>query len=437
MTDAILIEKLSKSYQLGAINTGSFRGDIQRWWARVRRAPDPLLKVGEVDHGNRQGETIWALKNINLEIKQGETLGIIGRNGAGKSTLLKILSRVTAPTTGEVKIKGRIASLLEVGTGFHPELTGRENIFLNGAIMGMNRDEVKQKFDEIVNFSGVETFLDTPIKRYSSGMYVRLAFAVAAHLDPDILVVDEVLSVGDIEFQKKSLGKMSDATKEGRTVLFVSHNLGAINRLCRKSILLEKGKLVCFDKTENVIKTYVDTGNIDLTEFRSPHNALKDITLRVVRLCNRQGIRLQKPEIRYDEEFIIEIEYEVNSKTTNCTVWIALETSEGIMVFTSADYDKNEKMLGTRNIGYYKASVIIPSHLLNFGRYVIIGGIVSNSPVVIYNREETITFSILEVNSPSAILDGGTRRGVIQPVLEWTTRRIMNVADLGYGQSRK
>ncbi|MDO9130581.1 MAG: ABC transporter ATP-binding protein, partial [Anaerolineales bacterium] len=244
MSIVISVEHLSKSYQLGVINTGTFYGDLKRWWARQRGNPDPYQKIGEADHGNRQGETLWALKDINFQVQQGEALGIIGRNGAGKSTLLKILSRVTAPTSGEVKVKGRIASLLEVGTGFHPELTGRENIYLNGAIMGMRKVEINRKFAEIVDFSGVEQFIDTPVKRYSSGMYVRLAFAVAAHLEPDILVVDEVLAVGDAEFQKKCLGKMGDVAHEGRTVLFVSHNMGMINSLCNRAILINKGKIL-------------------------------------------------------------------------------------------------------------------------------------------------------------------------------------------------
>ncbi len=253
----ISVENLSKSYQLGVIGTGTFRGDFQRWWARQRGKPDPYQRVGEADHGNRQGETIWALKDINFTVQQGEVLGIIGRNGAGKSTVLKIISQVTAPTSGEVKVKGRIASLLEVGTGFHPELTGRENIFLNGAILGMSRDEIKRKFDEIVDFSGVEQFIDTPVKRYSSGMYVRLAFAVAAHLDPEILIVDEVLAVGDAEFQKKCLGKMGDVAKGGRTVLFVSHNMVSIQNLCTDCIYIDGGRINVNGQTEEVIRKYL------------------------------------------------------------------------------------------------------------------------------------------------------------------------------------
>jgi lipopolysaccharide transport system ATP-binding protein len=257
----ISVENLSKSYQLGVIGTGTFRGDLQRWWARARGLPDPFAKVGETNHGNRQGETIWALKDISFTVEQGDTLGIIGRNGAGKSTLLKILSQVTAPTSGVVKVKGRIASLLEVGTGFHPELTGRENIYLNGAIMGMNRPEVRKKFDEIIAFSGVEKYIDTPVKRYSSGMYVRLAFAVAAHLEPEILIVDEVLAVGDAEFQKKCLGKMSDVAHEGRTVLFVSHNMAAVENLCSRGIVLEKGCVTFAGRQIEAIEYYV--ANID------------------------------------------------------------------------------------------------------------------------------------------------------------------------------
>ncbi len=254
----ISIENLSKSYQLGVIGTGTFRGDVERWWAKFRGLPNPSLKIGEANHGNRQGQTLWALKDINLQVHQGEAVGIIGRNGAGKSTLLKILSQVTAPTSGEVKAKGRIASLLEVGTGFHPELTGRENIYMNGTILGMKKAEIARKFDEIVDFSGVEQFIDTPVKRYSSGMYVRLAFAVAAHLESEILIVDEVLAVGDAEFQKKCLGKMGDVTHEGRTVLFVSHNMGSVRSLCETAILLKDGKIHLQGTAEEAVRFYLD-----------------------------------------------------------------------------------------------------------------------------------------------------------------------------------
>jgi lipopolysaccharide transport system ATP-binding protein len=260
MSDTVIsVEHLSKRYRLGVINTGTFKDDLKVWFAQTRGKPNPLSKVGEADYGNRDGNILWALKDINFTVQRGEALGIIGRNGAGKSTLLKILSRVTTPTEGHVHVKGRIASLLEVGTGFHPELTGRENIYLNGAIMGMDRAEVTRKFDEIVDFSGVEKFIDTPVKRYSSGMYVRLAFAVAAHLEPDILIVDEVLAVGDAEFQKKCLGKMGDVAHEGRTVIFVSHNMASIRMLCKKGIWINHGSLAFEGDTDITISTYLDS----------------------------------------------------------------------------------------------------------------------------------------------------------------------------------
>jgi lipopolysaccharide transport system ATP-binding protein len=256
---AIQVENLSKAYQLGDFGTGALTRDIHRWWTLMRGHEDPYLKIGEANDRSVKGtsDIVWSLKDINFEIKEGDAVGIIGRNGAGKSTLLKILSRVTAPTTGNIKVKGRIASLLEVGTGFHPELTGGENIYLNGAIMGMNKREIKRKFDEIVDFSGVERYIDTPVKRYSSGMYVRLAFAVAAYLDAEILVVDEVLAVGDAEFQKKCLGKMNDVSKgEGRTVLFVSHNMTAIQNLCKDTIVMSNGGILSKGHTYQAIATY-------------------------------------------------------------------------------------------------------------------------------------------------------------------------------------
>ena len=246
MSVAIRVENISKAYQLGEFSSGTLSRDLERWWALYRGKEDPFLKVGETNDRSVKGDSnvVWSLKDLNFDIHQGDAVGIIGKNGAGKSTLLKVLSQVTAPTTGKVKVRGRIASLLEVGTGFHPELTGRENIFLNGAILGMRKHEIIRKFDEIVDFSGVERYLDTPVKRYSSGMYVRLAFAVAAHLESEILIVDEVLAVGDAEFQKKCLGKMGEVSKgEGRTVLFVSHNLSSVKSLCTKGLHINKGHL--------------------------------------------------------------------------------------------------------------------------------------------------------------------------------------------------
>lgn len=260
---AIKAENLSKAYQLGEIGTGTISRDLERWYARIRGKEDPFLRIGETNDRTAKGSSdiVWSLKDINFEIEQGDAVGIIGRNGAGKSTLLKVLSRVTSPTSGRITGKGRIASLLEVGTGFHPELTGRENIYLNGAILGMRKKEITRKFDEIVDFAGVERYIDTPVKRYSSGMYVRLAFAVAAHLESEILIVDEVLAVGDAEFQKKCLGKMGEVSKgEGRTVLFVSHNMGSVLELCNSGIVLASGVTQSIGSIESCVKLYLSTG---------------------------------------------------------------------------------------------------------------------------------------------------------------------------------
>jgi lipopolysaccharide transport system ATP-binding protein len=326
----ISIENLSKSYQLGTISTGVFFRDLERWWAKKRGKPDPFRKIGEIDHGNRQDETIWALKDINFTVQQGEALGIIGRNGAGKSTLLKILSQVTAPTSGVVKVKGRIASLLEVGTGFHNELTGRENIYLNGAINGMTRAEVKRKFDEIVDFSGVEEYIDTPVKRYSSGMYVRLAFAVAAHLDPEILIVDEVLAVGDAEFQKKCLGKMGDVAHEGRTILFVSHNLEAVNQLCSRALLIDKGHLEYEGNQKKVIEYYLNNVSTDRARVidmsgKKRHDAVIRSSFQITEIRFLGGN--DQVVYKIGEPLEIEISYQFQAKIPELRVGIGINTS--------------------------------------------------------------------------------------------------------------
>lgn len=289
---AIKVEGLTKAYQLGEIGTGTISRDLERWWAKFRGKEDPFLRIGEINDRSVKGisDVVWSLKDLNFEVAQGDAVGIIGRNGAGKSTLLKILSRVTSPTSGSVKVKGRIASLLEVGTGFHPELSGRENIFLNGAILGMRKAEIKRKFDEILDFAGVERYIDTPVKRYSSGMYVRLAFAVAAHLESEILIVDEVLAVGDAEFQKKCLGKMGEISKgEGRTVLFVSHQMESIRALCTKGLLLHHGKLAFSGNVSDTIAKYSSENsqkvyNITKTNFQLSND---------VRICLFQIDKMQ------------------------------------------------------------------------------------------------------------------------------------------------
>jgi lipopolysaccharide transport system ATP-binding protein len=423
MPDTVIsIENLSKCYRLGVIGTGTFYGDLKRWWAIKRGRPDPYLRIGDADHRNRIGETIWALKDINLQIQQGEALGIIGRNGAGKSTLLKILSRVTIPTLGVVQVKGRIASLLEVGTGFHPELTGRENVYLNGAIMGMNRAEVTRKFDEIVDFSGVEKFIDTPVKRYSSGMYVRLAFAVAAHLEPEILVVDEVLAVGDLEFQQKCLGKMGDVTHEGRTVLFVSHNLSAIRNLCNRCLLLEKGLLLEDASPDAAIEKYIDIGFTNKTEYLQAKNKNKPINLRKISLMGSKNNMMDG--IEYKDGFTVLVEYEVNQPIKNTIVWIAIRTHEEVLVFGSADYDLDKSMLKERTPGYYRATIKISPKLLNKGSYYIVAGITSEAPVIInYDRVEACHFSI--VDSDKYILsEAAERPGILKLFFPWNISKI-------------
>lgn len=329
MSDIVIcIEELSKQYRLGVISTGTFYGDMKRWWAKKLRKKDPYSRIGENDTDYQDGDIIWALRNVNFSVRQGEALGIIGKNGAGKSTLLKVLSRVTAPTSGVARIRGRIASLLEVGTGFHPELTGRENIHLNGSIMGMNRREVKRKFDEIVDFSGVEKFIDTPVKRYSSGMYVRLAFSVAAHLEPEILIVDEVLAVGDIEFQKKCLGKMGKVAQEGRTVLFVSHNLAAIEALCSQAMIISGGRNSVPGETSEIVSKYLDKiatsanlpigdradrtgrGNVRVTSIRFDGGSFKSQNIYTIGDDISVFITIEN---LYDEDVSIRVSLSVNT----------------------------------------------------------------------------------------------------------------------------
>ena len=332
--NVISVENLSKSYRLGVIGTGTFSNDLKVWWARMRGKPNPLLKIGQEDHGNRVGEELWALKDVSFQVEQGEVLGIIGRNGAGKSTLLKILSRVTAPTSGTVKVKGRIASLLEVGTGFHPELTGRENIYLNGAILGMTKAEVNRRFDEIVEFAEIAKFIDTPVKRYSSGMYVRLAFAVAAHLESEILLVDEVLAVGDAEFQKKCLGKMGDvASQEGRTVLFVSHNMSSIERLCSKIIWLGDGKILRQGLPANIINQYLNSSSpIENLEKWSKRNGSLKVQFKQLEIF-RKDSELPTRELRTGDSVLFMVYLLSDHIYTHSFIGLQITNSQGELVF--------------------------------------------------------------------------------------------------------
>lgn len=422
----ISVEDVSKSYQLGVINTGTFSGDVQRWWANLRGLPDPHLKIGQKDHGNREGETLWALRDINFTVQQGEAVGIIGRNGAGKSTLLKILSRVTAPTSGAIKVKGKIASLLEVGTGFHPELTGRENIFLNGAIMGMSRREMQRKFDEIVDFSDIEQFIDTPVKRYSSGMYVRLAFAVAAHLEPEILVVDEVLAVGDAAFQKKCLGKMGEVAMEGRTVLFVSHNMNAITRLCERVMLLDKGWIIKDGVSQQVVKSYL-MSDLGTTAARSWPNPASAPGNEVVRLCQARvrtegGQTNEIVDIR--QPIGIEVEFEVLKPGMVLVPNYHFYNQEGVCVFIAADQDSTWRNT-PRLTGCYVSTAWVPGNFLAEGTLIVNVAISTMNPVIVHVHErDAIAFQVVDnLFGDSARGEfAGNIPGLVRPLLKWETQ---------------
>jgi lipopolysaccharide transport system ATP-binding protein len=418
----ISVENVSKAYRLGQISTGTLSDDIKVWWAKARGKPNPLLKIGQEHLSNLDGETLWALRDINFNVEQGGVLGIIGRNGAGKSTLLKIFSRVTAPTIGQVKIKGRIASLLEVGTGFHPELTGRENIYLNGAILGMKRAEISRKFDEILDFSEVEQFIDTPVKRYSSGMYVRLAFAVAAHLDPEILVVDEVLAVGDAEFQRKSLGKMGDVAQQGRTVLFVSHNMSSILRLTQEAIVLEEGRLALRAPSREAVDYYLSAGNASegeriWEEHEIPISAapFRPIALR---LCDKKGKVLET--VRSVEPFAVEVEYSLSSPITGLRIGLYLNSARGDQVLTTFDTDDGARYekYTSRPAGHYFSRCEFPKDFLNSGRYILGFNASSYRIRRYFMDEQALVFNVDTSGAPGKQWPEA-RPGVLRPRLEW------------------
>ena len=369
MSTAIEFENISKQYRLGLVSTGTLSHDLNRFWqTKILHKEDPYLKVGEVNDRTSKGKSdyVWALKDINFKVEEGDVVGIIGRNGAGKSTLLKLLSRVTAPTTGTIRARGRIASLLEVGTGFHPEMTGRENIYMNGAIMGMTRAEITRKLDEIVDFSGCERYLDTPVKRYSSGMTVRLGFAIAAHLEPEILVVDEVLAVGDAEFQKKAIGKMQDVSKgEGRTVLFVSHNMGAVKNLCKRGIVLNQGQVAFEGSAEEAIGFYTKTNISKLSQHKIIDDTMredaqsKEITIEEASLLN------DATAIGTDEPIELELTLKKNfGNITHCkySVNIFDETDSRIIGYVSNN-------IPVPNKNTYKVKLVLKNHSLTQRKY--------------------------------------------------------------------
>lgn len=391
----IKLEHIYKQYQLGQVGTGSLIHDLNRWWQKILGKEDPYIVISEPNDHTKTTNTdfVCVLNDINFSVKQGEVLGIIGRNGAGKSTLLKILSKVTAPTKGMITLKGRVASLLEVGTGFHPELTGRENIYLNGAILGMTKHEITTKFDEIVAFSGVEKYIDTPVKRYSSGMYVRLAFAVAAHLEPEILIVDEVLAVGDAEFQKKCIGKMKDVASEGRTVLFVSHNMEAIKNLCSRALLLDHGTIISEGTPEQVIESYLKNRNqTDWGKSYSEKEALgneftklKSISLKPIR-DDQKSIITVKSSIHIEISFWNYVE----SLVANLSLHLYAATGECVFnVITQLPPP-------TLNVGIHHASCMIPKELLNTGVFYLSFMLVKDTSVPLFQFEDVLTFEVEE-----------------------------------------
>ena len=357
MRPVIQVEHLSKHYRLGLIGGGTLREDLHRWWAKARGRPDPLLKIGQEDHGNREGGELWALRDVSFQVQEGEILGIIGRNGAGKSTLLKILSRITAPTTGQVKIRGRVGSLLEVGTGFHPELTGRENIYLNGAILGMKKAEIDRKLDEIIDFAEIEQFIDTPVKRYSSGMYVRLAFAVAAHLEPEILVVDEVLAVGDAAFQKKCLGKMGDVAQGGKTVLFVSHNMAAVQQLCQRGCVLTKGGVSFNGDINTAVSQYISrlmvTAGGDL-EQRTDRKGTQWLKLTKAACYNSSGIEIAP--LLTGQDVTVRVYYRSKKIISSASVCIAfnVRNAQGYLLANLNSIDTGNSVMDIGHEGYFE-----------------------------------------------------------------------------------
>ena len=407
MATAIEFNHVGKQYRLGLVSTGTISHDLNRWWqTAILRKEDPYLKIGSVNDRTAKADSdyVWALRDIDFKVEQGDVVGIIGKNGAGKSTLLKLLSKVTGPTVGSIRARGRIASLLEVGTGFHQEMTGRENIYMNGAILGMTKREIAAKLDEIVDFSGCERYLDTPVKRYSSGMMVRLGFAVAAHLDPEILVVDEVLAVGDAEFQKKAIGKMQDVSRgEGRTVLFVSHNMASIRALCNHGVLLENGMVKMIGNVNSVVDSYLKDNNgstssseVEWTIESAPHQGSVTV-LRCAVHCENDIITNETP-------FDIEFEFLNDEEGLSLGVNPHVFNSQNICLF---NVGIGEKPLPK---GRYRATFHVPGGLFCEGSYRVDNLYFSHNKSF-FNHEHALTFTVHSVRED----DFSNYRGVIYP----------------------
>lgn len=418
MKDIILkAENISKQYRLGQVGTGTLKHDLNKWWHQIRGKENPYLKIGETNDRSTKGTSdyVWALQNIDFEVERGEVLGIIGKNGAGKSTLLKILSKVTAPTTGTIKSRGRIASLLEVGTGFNGEMTGRENIYLNGAILGMTKKEIASKLDEIIEFSGCERYIDTPVKRYSSGMTVRLAFAVAAFLEPEILVVDEVLAVGDAEFQKKAIGKMQDISRgEGRTVLFVSHNMAAVKSLCTRGLVLINGKVAMAGSVENAVNFYLsqDSESMNAKVFDSNYDK-NEFTIHEISL-NAVGESSEAPLDEY-QEIEINTLFTLKDDSRKLHLTFVLNNDFGEPLFTFSHVNKNLKL----NKGTNKIKCLLPEGFLNVGTYYLSLYIIEDSKSALFIEKDIISFVIQEGERPVGSWMG-REPGFIKPKFDWS-----------------
>lgn len=410
-------ENISKQYRLGQVGTGTITHDLNRWWHQVRGKENPYLKIGEVNDRSTKGTSdyVWALQDINFEVERGEVLGIIGKNGAGKSTLLKILSKVTAPTTGSIKSRGRIASLLEVGTGFHGEMTGRENIYLNGAILGMTRKEITSKLDEIIEFSGCERYIDTPVKRYSSGMTVRLAFAVAAFLEPEILVIDEVLAVGDAEFQKKAIGKMQDISREGgRTVLFVSHNMAAIKQLCTKTIMMENGMVVFEGNTNDGIDFYLRSNEYEGYKGKYINESVEESGILGLTLLDKNDVN--RTEFGFDETIAIKIQVKVTEKHLKAHLGFRVVDRNERVIFTS-EIKLAEKV---ETAGIHQFEVKLPERFLVPNKFNLTFGLhIPNLELIDY-LEECLSFEIVETGSDLHIYNGNDY-GCVFVDCEWET----------------
>jgi len=423
MSTVIKFENISKQYRLGLVSTQTLSHDLNRWFqTSILGKEDPYLKIGEVNDRATKGTSdyVWALKDIDFEVQQGDVLGIIGKNGSGKSTLLKILSKVTAPTTGVIRHTGRIAALLEVGTGFHPEMTGRENIYMNGAILGMTKSEITHKLDEIVDFSGIERYIDTPAKRYSSGMYVRLGFAIAAHLDPEIMIVDEVLAVGDAEFQKKAIGKMQDVAQgDGRTVLFVSHNMAAVKNLCKTGIVLKNGMVDFSGTVKDAVDYYTNTNYAETKELYydnlsvAPGNSTIRIRSMVVKPLHGEVINI-------DSEIVVALQFYSYIPNLMIDVTFELRTMDDIVIFHRwMNFSPNKDS----KVGEQEVSFVIPAGLLNSGRYYFKVWFGENEAHMLWG-DLIYMFEVEFTNESVGDIMLGKKPGLIRPDLNFKHRMV-------------